>query len=429
MNYTEHTKVCTLLVYQGEEAGSFIRHIKDLLTQRQILYRVTSQDPDNMENDIYRRFYDVALGCEAAISIVTRDARPASKAGNLWLETGLWLGLKSESTLMLCVQKHQDVEVPSDLLGRVGCRFVSEKDLDQYILSHIHYVEKKLRGEQYPLKEEYAFQSRIRDTLIPTLSVEEKEMLSHCAIDGNQRECVHKRESLRFISELLRMGKVSREYCVLTECLLQIARFSAETLATDELDTTPIERRRERHTRMKKLDESLKRLQKGAQRLLTRSHQADQLESEWERLERYFSYRLSCANDLQTKNLTKSEIKELEESTQAFLEWAQDYLQHYKKWKYFNDGCPRGERGVDHEAEREANRVLDYGAEYAQNVGFLLRSIADQYFMGCRTAIKHSITNSTELERLPMAFHDIRENFPHNVKSAYLPRIWPRVGG
>ena len=43
-------------------------------------------------------------------------------------------------------------------------------------------------------------------------------------------------ESLGFISELLRMGKASREYLEITDCMLPIAMRSAETLEADELN-------------------------------------------------------------------------------------------------------------------------------------------------------------------------------------------------
>lgn len=94
-----------LLIYQGEAAANardFIVHfLKDVLSPGDVRVRCVSDGAADLSETPLSNLKRLVESCDAAIAILADDLRPASTAGNLWFEVGLWLGLKSPDTIML----------------------------------------------------------------------------------------------------------------------------------------------------------------------------------------------------------------------------------------------------------------------------------------------------------------------------------------
>lgn len=124
-------RVLLLFQYDHDDEGPLRDQIKAFLSQFKSkvsesydvggLYRVELQtleaacNKEQFGDDvpIYARFLEVSPKFDLAFGILFEDKRSASSAGNLWLESGLWLGMRGESTYAGVT--HGNVSVPSNM--------------------------------------------------------------------------------------------------------------------------------------------------------------------------------------------------------------------------------------------------------------------------------------------------------------------------
>ena len=119
-----------LQIYQGNNYSKFSGAVQDAVLQAQhVPYKVTDSPPNFGAHDIYTRCRRAIIESDACIAVLTRDGRDASKAGNLWLEVGLWLGLKRADNLLLLLEDARNVEAPSDIPGYVSNRIKEPSDV------------------------------------------------------------------------------------------------------------------------------------------------------------------------------------------------------------------------------------------------------------------------------------------------------------
>jgi hypothetical protein len=198
MTALSKNKFTILLIFQGLRANRYVKHVRDLLSQREYCVLQTWDKSPNLQDDILSRFRTDVDRSDAAICIVTPDLRAASTAGNLWLEIGLWCGLKSEHTLLVCAQDSPKVDLPSDIRGRVARRFKTETELDDDVLRHIGDVYDGLsQVKDTPSIDDgiYSDHLKVRDTLRSGLSEQEKVLLDRCVVHGRAIDCQQRARS------------------------------------------------------------------------------------------------------------------------------------------------------------------------------------------------------------------------------------------
>ena len=92
-------------------------------------FRISSDGADTAAGTLFDRIRADCQNVHAVVAILSRDPRRALKAGNLWLELGLWLGTRDPELLCICRQKHPEVvseRLISDLSGMISREFRTE---------------------------------------------------------------------------------------------------------------------------------------------------------------------------------------------------------------------------------------------------------------------------------------------------------------
>ncbi len=450
-----------LILYQGKESGRFLKDAKNYINEQQISSRVAGKiqfhceklseggDRDFSEN-IYQKLLEKIQSCDYAVALVTYDKRFASLAGNLWLEIGLWCGIKDPKSIMVLVQDVPDdwnedlkgpfpVDVPSNIKGQVATRFKNTDALKKSILEFVIRKISKIFEEQIKvaMKKKQDTESSTEDEpdSAGTVYAEKLDKISYSFFQGkkepediedfllcnNPEDCqYHKGELYSFSSELLRICKDSWEYDKIFTYLWKIGYWLNSL--TDTKNPPDKEKRIYYH---QQLIPTLKSLVSWIEGLIKKSDNSDL--KVWEKLQMYFEYRILLFAKYEEKFEKKVpkflhavSLKKLKDGIGIFTKWAQSYLDNPEQ---YNIPVPVKKKSLSNPRIEK----MDNAKEFTMDMSILLEFFWRKYNDNCLTLIDEELNGVQDKLEMAEKLNTISNKFPHYLNSAIYPRKWHRT--
>lgn len=231
------TKMEVVLLFQGAD-GNPIRdaiasHLRSHPEEIGARFGVTlvSEGAAHGASPIHQRVRQQLAQADAAVAILSKDERPASTAGNLWYEIGLWYGLKERAqdpagaSILLLIdtddEREKDpawpVDPPTDLHGLVWKRVSSPDDAVVAVQDFcVHLMNR--RPSSAPDTEA----SRVRAIIGHGRDTWSDDLRTHCSTA--EAECDFRAASSALLAELARALDAKRSIARLVELLGRIAR-------------------------------------------------------------------------------------------------------------------------------------------------------------------------------------------------------------
>ncbi len=130
-----------LLIYQGGESKTHAEKLADHFSRaptkdRLCLFFAAEQETSGC---LLEHVETAINDADAAIALIAPDTRPASSAGNLWLEVGYWIASKPRDALMLVVLNTDLDECMRSLitdLGGIHAPQATPSELQNLVLQH-----------------------------------------------------------------------------------------------------------------------------------------------------------------------------------------------------------------------------------------------------------------------------------------------------
>ena len=401
------------------------------------------------DETVQNRFMQELAWANVAVAILAIDERPASTTGSIWLEIGWWFAKKPRGTILLCCQKHNQVQVPSNILGNVVPSFSNLTDLVQMtkdlVVRKVGDVRFRRVGRDtaYDQEGRYVDYLKLCDTLGSNVWLPDSAhtceylVLRPQAGPGNDTEtaeCDFRQESASFISELLRMGKCNHENAEIQHCFYQVGRYAKEAVATEDEEFYPTNEQRDESERTMKRQECLEKLSVwlgmlydlGDELLMPRaSRYSKPAKDTWEKLEYFMKYRLNLAVQYHRQVPGFREVYIKASAMIKYVTPFTDWARKLRDGSYTENAYFKQRKRESNEATDEANIIKEY-SWLSDTMAIVLACIGDEYFTQCRNSMKQMLNNDTNpFDDMKQTFQILRLQLPHNKPNFYLPDIWP----
>ena len=410
------------LIYQGRTGKQLIdsmaaRFWKAGGPDKQFAYfHKSSFHPNNADGSVYQRVLDDAATCDAAIAVICKDTRHASKAGNLWLEVGLWLARRPAANLLIC--QYGEVSVSQgqlDLISDLGGKVVPHVDNEDKLWScFLEHVTKVSNSSSVP--EAIGARIKIKD-IFGVKQSSDRWLTDELYLCPNKRtdQCKFRERSLEFAAELLRMGRVNRERTMLEVYLDRVATQATEFIQLEEAGSELAYS--SRLVCLQKLQKAVADLHSYAENELARaSNPYDEEYPPLRRLQKYLQYRLdSCGrllNELKTDENQDSLVSLRNQDTIDFIRWLETYEKEHLAFRQ------------DPKAHGSFTKNTADAAFVAGRMASLLRALGDCYYGKCQTILKKRFLEMQTPHEVEMQLSHIVENLPHNARNEPHQSIW-----
>lgn len=414
-----------LIIYQGEEkerSQQFVEHIANIVNSCQYFKpEVINYGPNTFDKKILDEFYSLVYQCDLAIAILLKDGRKASEAGNLWLELGIWCGIKSPNNLLFFVEDSEGAKFPSDVGGILIPRFKKPEDLDGEIHEFLfNYNKSSFESKNtHDNDGNYLDNFKIKDT-ITNRSGTIQDISSLFLCNKEDSECTYRQELFYFISELLRMGRSNYEHAIIEKCLFLISKLIDRIITTYYYTgQRKMMAKNERQTLMLELDNIFQILYQTGEKLLERTDSNKTPEKDvWQRIKYYLNYRLTIAQKNQNPNNTFYGLRYSGEQLNEFIKWCKQY---HDTDSNLHDTlfCPE-------KKEDKLIETMDNHGRLARIMAWELERLGRDYFYTCREIISSGLKEIEHVSHIPHKLMNIRNKLPHNNTTVTLPKIWPR---
>lgn len=432
-----------IVLFQGGLGESLAKSVCDGLRKANHPYSTYNINPfrlsdgENSADIVHEKLIKTIKIYDNAIAIISFDPRPASSAGNIWMEIGLWCGVKSRSNLLICMQEHTDVKMISNMEGIVQNSFKYDPNettnlsnaSDTIIKKFYQFIQnqKETKSKNF-LKEEAKKLAKIKNTILDGADhIQDVSQLFICNKTGEPINCDKKSVLFQFSSELMRMGKSSWEHNYIQFSLSEIGSILNLIVKTyqrelkDEKDKLyAYENRMEL---LRELRETVSKLLVFFKDTVQRDGYKEKLKPV-EKLKKYINYRIDIAEIyFQTKKHAKfprgscENCQQLKERVESFfVKWLDKFPKIITQYENF-DFNPKGKDEVGWSD-------LYHYKDVALQLSKLFEILGDNFFDETRKVFKEErgkILNSGEVTKI---IADIPEKLPHNF-SQTVPAIWP----
>lgn len=439
----EKIKPRIAIFYQGEEAKGYRQHIVEKLLEcgaepDEAIFNKKGHDDDVSFN---KRVICLLSECDGAIALLTKDKRAASAYGNLWLEVGLWIGLKSSKTIRIFQEEQPDdwdvskdgewpVKLPSNMGWGNSPTFKTEDRLSELV---IEFVE-KIRGFLRPFsingahteKGIYIDELKIKHILMNDNSVWEPSELHLCQNRDEKYECHYRKETIGLLCEFFRMREYGWVHWLTEACFHRLSHLCKVAVLTDYMGNIPILRAEQRQIAIDEIHEIVHLLGVTAEKFLKWPAGADvTARNKWEKLRVFLVYRLNLCYYLRERCASDDTARATyEENVKYFCSWAEELSKNdYTTNSYYYDGFEPF--GVGNTASQQMAGRFQKCHRIARDISKSLALLGSEFFSECGDVIKESIDKLTDSEGITNSLKKIRRSFPQNQHESKLPRIWP----
>lgn len=417
------TKKTVLILYQGKKSRSMLELViakvsKALPYVQPVLL---GSGENSFKASVLSKLLDYINLSDAAVALVALDRRIASKeAGNLWFEIGLWYGIKPPSDLLVLVQKHKDVKLPSDVFGQIVPRvnFDNDAKIESEITKFLYSIfEKQKRDDKYRCVD------KIRDTLLsPKRVFPNVEDLFMCD-KAPAGACANKEALFCFTSELLRMNKNGWEHNCIQYALLEISRLTnclelAHTRRVSALLNEKIDVGKSINAFNIQLFKAVKYIEIFTSKYLQRSRINDYLP--WKKFEVFLHYRLDVA-------IRAYDVKDFPLENHAVLQPMLRKLPDFVGWaENFGQNSDLYDLDRSKEPDYDTRLYKAYACgQFAYDMAAVLFGIGGWNFDTSYSAFKTEFKRNSNKAIIPSVLMGLTKKLPHAVNER-APKIWPR---
>lgn len=441
----EKTKPRIAILYQGENATDYRKHVVERLKYCNAEPVEAAFNEEGHEDDvrINERVISDMMKCDGAIALLTKDTRAASACGNLWLEVGLWIGLKSRRTIRIIQEGQPDdwdagkdgewpVKLPSNILGEFCPVFNTNDKLSELVAVFVEKMRDILRPslnvDTHTEEGVFIDELKIIDVLMSDNAVWKPNDIHFCQDRKEKYECSYRKETIGLLCEFLRMRECSWEDWLIEVCFHRLYHLCRAALQVDYMESIkdPVTQGDIRQSAIDEIHNILNLLCTTAGKLLKIPNGKSVTGSdEWHKLSGYLFYRLNLGYYSQWNILPDGKKREQhKEDMSFFCSWAKELAaSDYKKHPYYNEGF-KPLFPADATTSKMAGN-FHKSSRVAKDISKALASLKNQCFSDSEKAIKKGINILNDHTQIVRSIQEIRSSLPQNRSESNLPRIWP----
>ncbi len=403
-----------LILYQGQNSSPLKEETVSYLSTQKHFDPITLNDGNNAFGQIlYAKLIGTLANCQIAIALITPDPRPSSSSGNIWIEIGLWCGIKSPNSLLMLA--HEDVtDLPSNILGNVIKRFNSidtvKSAISDFISvafsqNQIPYINIYNNFDEIATKISYGFTERMHD-------IASIHQLLKC--DDHNVNCFHKENLYHFGSELMRIRTTMREHFTIQYCLSRIEYYISRIEQLRSPKDEDLRLIKAEH--LYQLISFMKTFSKEHLVRTTDEKDFDPIQ----RLKQFLEYRLQVARKQQLRGVKFQGIGSANSimlHLDSFIKWLDESLEHQEKY--------------DHSLtifDKESRKSLHKALLFSREMTIVLNELGSILYTEIHEHITNHLNKIDNISKLAIAISAIMEQqFPHNKVEVDTIRIWPRT--
>ena len=430
----EKTKPRIVILYQGENATTYRKHVVERLKYYNAEPVEVAFNEEGYEDDveINKRVIGDMMKCDGAIALLTKDTRAASACGNLWLEVGLWIGLKSRRTIRIIQEGQPDswdkneewpVKLPSNMLGEYCPEFKTNDKLSELINVFVEKIRSVLRPssnvDNHTEKGIFIDELKIKDILMKDSIAWGPGELYFCQ-ERNEKnyECLYRKEMIVLLCEFLRMGECDWDHWLIEVCFHRLTHLCKVAVLVDYMETIkdPITRAEQRQKAIDEIHDIVSLLGSNAEKSLKWPSGKEAVTSSgWEKLKDYLVYRLNLAYCLKWHSVPNDRTRNSYiDDVNYFCAWAQELSNDdYKTHSYYKEGfIPFGSVNTASEMVLRFQNCLNIAKDISQS----LSALKTEFFAQCCGAIENGTNILTDPSKFINSLRTIRGSLP--AKSA-----------
>lgn len=435
----ELRRLTVLVLSQGDDplpqgVVDALRHHDDVSSW--VEFRLVKEAKRSSGGTVFSRLAQLVQAADIAIAVLTQDVRPASSAGNLWHEIGLWTALKTyadgEPGRSLLILKHHDpgrvaakdwpVAVITNIEG-MPAEFESLNDAVAQVVLFLSRFRDQFRAAEAP---DSISARRVKRTLGAHNGEWRDALRTKCiSIEG---ECAFRAASTRAIAEFHRMLEANRSMSEVVVVLGGLAHRCEDLMRTLRQSRGDMFHQR---AALDRLDDAVARIRVVSKSLATREF-ADRrvgLTEEETRdcFPRFLLTLMSSAERGRDPELRRR-AQRARRKLEPFCDWAQKFLDSNDQ--YANTSLYRGSGVYDSSRHSRydpfAEEIGRQGAS-ARDIADVVDALATHYYDACADRMEHGLkAEPSAADPLTVMLENLNASLPHNAEEAHLD-IW-RLG-